>query len=319
MSKRAPKSDRGFPVKLSNSSTAKSSAAESSSSAASRVEVRIPKAGSDSPPQHLPRPSNSESASPAPIRAEIRIPARPVTASTRILQPSPTRLSSVPIARLPREPTPPANELPPLTDAIAPNLLVLFVGHNPGLKSSQKGHAYSSPSNWFWRLLHKSGCTPYKLMPEEDQTLPSQFGLGNTNIVARPTRSTSKLDKSEFLEGAAILEEKIRRFRPEVVCLVGKGIWDSICEAKNIERQRRGLRKWTAKNKHMGADFRHGWQVGEARTLGSTEGWDGAKTFVATSTSGLERTPKERKLEIWAPLGEFVQRRRRERGEWLVD
>ncbi|KAL3958807.1 hypothetical protein ACCO45_006969 [Purpureocillium lilacinum] len=53
--------------------------------------------------------------------------------------------------------------LPHLPDAILPNLIVLFVGLNPGVQTARTGHAYAHPSNLFWKLLFSSGITPAAL------------------------------------------------------------------------------------------------------------------------------------------------------------
>jgi hypothetical protein len=44
-----------------------------------------------------------------------------------------------------------------LPDAIAENLLVLSVGHNPGVKTATAGHAYAHKSNRYWRLVSLEG------------------------------------------------------------------------------------------------------------------------------------------------------------------
>ncbi|KAI9788524.1 MAG: hypothetical protein M1816_006864 [Peltula sp. TS41687] len=194
-----------------------------------------------------------------------------------------------------------------LQDAIGPSLICLFVGLNPGLKTASTGHAYSHPTNLFWRLLHSSGCTTRRCAPAEDQDLPRLFALGNTNIVARPTRNQAELSRAEMVTSVSILEEKVRTWRPEAVCLVGKGIWESVWQAQHGRK---------LKN----ADFRYGWQS-ESENIGRVPAgakggeWQGAKVFVATSTSGLaaNTTPAEKEA-IWRPLGEWVQRRRTERG-----
>ncbi|GKT43231.1 G/U mismatch-specific uracil DNA glycosylase [Colletotrichum spaethianum] len=202
--------------------------------------------------------------------------------------------------------------LPPLTDILAPGLLILFVGLNPGLRTAALGHAYAHPSNLFWKLLHSSGITPRLCAPTEDRDLPHLYGLGNTNIVARPSRNGAELSKAEMDEGVDVLEAKVRGCRPEVVCIVGKGIWESIWRV----RRGRGIRK---------AEFRYGWQD-EGENMGvvvkgeedggddaSNKAWAGAKVFVATSTSGLAATlrPAE-KEKIWRELGEWCERRRAE-------
>ena len=193
-----------------------------------------------------------------------------------------------------------------LTDSLAPNLICVFIGVNPGIRTATTGHAYSHPSNLFWKLAHSSGCTPRLCRPEEDRDLPRLYALGHTNIVSRPTKDAAELSKGEMDEGVAVLEEKIRKWRPESVAIVGKSIWESIWRVRH--------------QKKCGKDeFRYGWQDDSERmgVVGGEggEGWPGARVFVATTTSGLAAgmRPHE-KEEVWRGLGEWVKRRRIERG-----
>lgn len=203
--------------------------------------------------------------------------------------------------------------LPFLPDAMAPNMLVLFCGLNPGVRTAQTGHAYSHPSNRFWKLMHSSGVLPVPCTADEDRTLPARFRMGLTNIVARPSRNGAELSKAEMDEGVAVLEEKVRRWRPEVVCVVGKSIWESVW------RVRHG-------GKAVGKAFRYGWQedkenmgqgdVSEDERLEGVvyaDDWNGARVFVASSTSGLAATLRpEEKEKIWRELGIWVEQRRAE-------
>ena len=107
--------------------------------------------------------------------------------------------------------------LPPI---VAPDLRVLFVGINPGLKSAEVGHNFARPGNRFWGALHDGGFTPRRLAPEEDVTLPA-YGLGITNIAPRPTRAAAELSDAELREGAAALEQLVREIRPKLVAIVG--------------------------------------------------------------------------------------------------
>ncbi|KXX80157.1 G/U mismatch-specific uracil DNA glycosylase [Madurella mycetomatis] len=207
--------------------------------------------------------------------------------------------------------------LPHLPDAIAPNLLIFFIGLNPGIQTARTGHAYAHPTNLFWRLLYSSGITPRLCSPTEDRAMPALYSLGLTNIVSRPSRNGAELSKEEMDAGVEILEEKVRRWRPEVVCVVGKSIWESLWRV----RHGRAIKA---------AEFKYGWQD-EAENMGLLKGgvqeeeereegvdysgdWKGARIFVATSTSGLAATlkPKE-KEEIWRQLGEWTVQRRTER------
>lgn len=187
--------------------------------------------------------------------------------------------------------------LSPIPDALAPNLIVLFIGINPGLTSAATGHAFAAPSNLFYRLLHSSGCTPdRRVAPCEDQELPARYGLGHTNLVGRPSRDAGELSRAEMVSGVAGLREKVGRWGPEAVCFVGKVVWEMVVR----ERTGRGV----------GKGWEWGWQRGEA-----VEGW-GCRVFVVPSTSGLVAGYSwEFKRELWTVLGDWVQERRRGRGE----
>ncbi|KAK1636009.1 uracil-DNA glycosylase-like protein, partial [Colletotrichum phormii] len=206
--------------------------------------------------------------------------------------------------------------LPHLTDILAPNLLILFVGLNPGLRTAALGHVYAHPSNLFWKLLFSSGITPRLCAPAEDRDLPALYGLGNTNIVARPSRNGAELSKAEMDEGVGALEDKVRGCRPEVVCIVGKSIWESIWRV----RHGRGIKKeefrygWQDESENMGVVVKGEQEEGMGDGIEAFEAWAGAKVFVATSTSGLAATLRPAEKErIWRELGAWCERRRAER------
>jgi mismatch-specific thymine-DNA glycosylase len=200
--------------------------------------------------------------------------------------------------------------LSPLVDILEPNLICVFVGTNPGVQTAAAGHAYAHPSNLFWKLLHSSGLTDRRLKPEEDRSLPALYCMGNTNIVERPSKDAAELSKEEMAAGTASLDAKFLKYKPEAVCIVGKGIWEAIWRyryGKNMAKK----------------DFKYGWQD-EKHNMGRSEEeqldaegntWDGSKVFVTTSTSGLAANLKPAEKEaIWKPFGEWVQKRRNERG-----
>ncbi|MCJ1291684.1 hypothetical protein MMC34_003229 [Xylographa carneopallida] len=242
----------------------------------------------------------SLSASPSPRTLAVRDSSknkRQTSATLAVTQASPTKRPK----RASSTYAPPSTyaHLPNLlTDSLAPSLLVLFIGVNPGLRTASAGHAYAHPSNLFWKLLHTSGCTPRRCLPTEDHDLPRLYSLGHTNIVTRATKDAAQLSKAEMDEGVAVLEEKVRRWKPEAVCLVGKGIWESVWRVW----KGRGIRK---------EEFRWGWQ--EER-FAAEEDWGGARIFVATSTSGLAASMRPAEKEaVWKGLGEWVMVRRAER------
>ncbi|MGC5033896.1 G/U mismatch-specific DNA glycosylase [Micromonospora sp. DT229] len=107
-----------------------------------------------------------------------------------------------------------------LPDVIRPGLEVLFVGINPGLWSAATGWHFARPGNRFWPALHRSGFTPRLLHPSEQDTLPA-LGLGITNIVARASARADELTAAELVAGARELTEKVARYRPRWVAVVG--------------------------------------------------------------------------------------------------
>jgi TDG/mug DNA glycosylase family protein len=97
---------------------------------------------------------------------------------------------------------------------------VLFVGINPGIRSSLTGHHFAGFSNRFWKLLFESGLVPERITYHDDDRLP-EWGYGVTNIVPRPTPGIDTLKPEEYVAGRARLRAKVRRHRPEIVALVG--------------------------------------------------------------------------------------------------
>nr|XP_050856588.1 G/T mismatch-specific thymine DNA glycosylase-like [Vespula vulgaris] len=112
-----------------------------------------------------------------------------------------------------------------LPDYLKENLDIVFVGINPSLMAAHRGKYYAGPGNHFYKLLYESGLTPKCLSFEEDHKL-LQYGIGLTNIVARPTRSSADLKRIEIKEGAKIIEEKLRLFKPKIAIFNGKCIYE---------------------------------------------------------------------------------------------
>jgi TDG/mug DNA glycosylase family protein len=112
----------------------------------------------------------------------------------------------------------------PLRDVIAPGLDVLFCGINPSLLSAARGHHFARPGNRFWPALHLAGLTPRRMTPDEDGELP-RYGLGVTNIVARPTRTAAELSAQELRDGAAQLADLVAHWRPTVLAVLGITAW----------------------------------------------------------------------------------------------
>jgi len=114
-----------------------------------------------------------------------------------------------------------------LRDRIRPGVRVLFVGINPGVRSALTGHHFAGFSNRFWKLLYDSRLVPEPLTYVDDERLP-EWGYGITNVVPRPTPGIDTLTPEEYVAGCAKLRRKIRRYRPEVVALVGVTVFRAL-------------------------------------------------------------------------------------------
>ena len=122
--------------------------------------------------------------------------------------------------------------------------------------------------------------------------------------MTRQSKDASELSAAEMDAGVSVLEEKCRMYKPESVCLVGKGVWESV------------WRVWHQGKKLRKEEFRYGWQDNHIRMGRDGEGgYEGARVFVATTTSGLAAGMRPWEKEaVWKELGEWVKIRRAERG-----
>jgi TDG/mug DNA glycosylase family protein len=109
-------------------------------------------------------------------------------------------------------------------DVIAPGLRVLFCGINPGLYSGATGHHFARPGNRFWPTIYQAGFTPRLLHPSEDRELLA-LGYGITNLVPRTTATADELSADELLAGRKRLENKVRRYQPRVLAVLGIGAY----------------------------------------------------------------------------------------------
>jgi TDG/mug DNA glycosylase family protein len=148
--------------------------------------------------------------------------------------------------------------LPPLRDCIRRPVRVLFVGINPGIRSSATGHHFAGYSNRFWKLLYESRLVPEPIGYKDDRRLP-EWGFGITNLVPRPTPGIDTLRAGEYVAGAALLRRKIRRVKPDVVAFVGVTLFRVMFKRRS----------------------------GEPVTLGVQPEWlEGARVFVLPNPSG---------------------------------
>ncbi|GIP22774.1 mismatch-specific DNA-glycosylase [Paenibacillus sp. J22TS3] len=163
-----------------------------------------------------------------------------------------------------------------VTDHLDYGLQIVFIGFNPSLRSGEVGHHYANPRNNFWRILHQSGLTPRLYDPSEDQDL-LKLGYGFTNIVARPTRGVEDISREEYREGREILEAKLKTYRPQIACFVGKGVYTELTRRKKVA-----------------------WGFQQDSYV------EGIHEFVAPSSSGLVRMPMDEIVAIYRQLRDFI-------------
>lgn len=121
-----------------------------------------------------------------------------------------------------------------LPDVIAPGLDVLLCGINPGLLSAATGHHFARPGNRFWPALHLGGFTPRQLRPDEQELLPG-YGLGITNLAARATARADELTRDELTAGGAILRDKVHRFAPRWLAVLGVTAFRTAFDVRNAK------------------------------------------------------------------------------------
>lgn len=111
-----------------------------------------------------------------------------------------------------------------VSDVIAPGLKGLFCGINPGLYTAWLGHHFARPGNRFWPSLYAAGITPRLLHPSEEEQLLA-YGYGITNVVQRATARADELSREEYVQGGERLVEKVARYRPGVLAVLGLGAY----------------------------------------------------------------------------------------------
>ena len=129
----------------------------------------------------------------------------------------------------------PRSDLP---DYLAPNLKILFVGINPGLRSAALGHHYAGSSNRFWKLLFEANLVPERLSYGDDVRLP-EWGIGLTNLVPRATAGIDDLTSDDYSAGRVAFMRKVKRNRPRLIALLGITLYPVIFPLEPKQPSRR--------------------------------------------------------------------------------
>lgn len=167
-----------------------------------------------------------------------------------------------------------------INDIIAPGLRVIFCGINPGKSSAHTGYHFAYSGNRFWKTLWLAGFTERQLKPEEEQLL-LDARCGITMLVERPTKEASELSVGELREGGKSLTEKIERYQPAALAVLGKDAFKKAFRQSKVE--------WGK----------------QAMTIGETEIW------VLPNPSGLNRATQEKLTAAYQELEQALTMRGR--------
>jgi TDG/mug DNA glycosylase family protein len=112
-----------------------------------------------------------------------------------------------------------------LPDLLGPDVRLLFVGINPGLRSAALGAPFGGGSNRFYPALYRAGITREQInaskgfRPEDLAELHAR-GIGIISMVRGASARADELTKTELVEGASALDERVRMIAPGTVAML---------------------------------------------------------------------------------------------------
>lgn len=147
---------------------------------------------------------------------------------------------------------PAASDLLDLQPMLRDDLLLVFVGFNPGIESSRTQHHYAHHTNLFWKLFNRlevllaaaraQNLQNHPLVAElcsegksnasaADDARLVDVGIGFTDLVLRCTKSASELSAAEKMANVPRVMRELRHSGASHVVIVGKGIWETMVRA----------------------------------------------------------------------------------------
>lgn len=123
------------------------------------------------------------------------------------------------------------------------HLDILFVGINPHHGSHARGVPFSN-NKMFWYLLSDAGLIPATRSQLRDDNFlyhlytklfAPVYKLGLINLIDRPTREISLLQRGEEKVGRKRLTHAIDVYHPTVVCFIGKATYQLFIGHKTCE------------------------------------------------------------------------------------
>src|ERR1039458_6914739 len=126
---------------------------------------------------------------------------------------------------------------------ISKNARILFVGINQHTASYLPKVPFSN-NKMFWYLLNQAGLihevesdlkNDQLLKRIYDQKFLRAYGLNLVNLVDRPTIDVTKLKKGEEQARIRRALRIIRRYKPKVVCFIGKIAFNTFCSSRKCD------------------------------------------------------------------------------------
>jgi TDG/mug DNA glycosylase family protein len=113
-----------------------------------------------------------------------------------------------------------------LPDLLGPNVRLLFVGINPGLRTAAVQAHFGGGSNRFYPALYRAGITDHLIsasngLAQDDLAHLIARGVGITNLFAGASARADELTAAELRSGAKALAERVALIGPNVVAMLG--------------------------------------------------------------------------------------------------
>jgi TDG/mug DNA glycosylase family protein len=113
-----------------------------------------------------------------------------------------------------------------LPDLLGPEVRLLFVGINPGLRTAAVQAHFARRGNRFYPALLRAGITD-RLIDAADGYRPEDLahlhsrGVGITNVVRTASARADELTSAELVAGGRALVRRVHRIQPVVVAVLG--------------------------------------------------------------------------------------------------
>jgi TDG/mug DNA glycosylase family protein len=113
-----------------------------------------------------------------------------------------------------------------LPDLLGPDVRLLFVGINPGLRSVAVQADFGGSGNRFYPALYRAGIVDRVInagagFKPDDLAQLKQRGVGITKLVESATARADELSAVELVQGARMLAERVPSIRPRAIALLG--------------------------------------------------------------------------------------------------